>query len=583
MTKNANDKIWPVTGDISRSTIGSDNLSGSGLGPTLEITSVSQDQIDLSWTASAGMGILIERSTSSGGPFSTVYFADEETQSVKLFSHQPNTEYFFRARRISPAGVGSYGGIESDTTSAAIGTLYVDTAGNDTTGDGSIGSPYASIQKAHNESAPGYIININAGTYKESSFTPLGANPEYFSRPTGIYLSISGTATDPIIIQATTGDAVVIDQEYDALGFYTGSAESAGWADYIHIKDLEMRNCYHSAICMDDNGSNEEYDAPLNQASRGWVVENVRVYDTGEIAPGVNSAGMRLDSTRDLIVRNCIIDEVRYASNQTFTSPTWIYVENTGCILTYNQYDALVEFNQFSNCYNGWYVKNLASNIPTKPNIANTMRYNTFDNHNNAFQFNANNDAEDRQYHKMSCNIIKNVASMLYSHDSNDARQFLLRNNFVDYGTRGPSSPSISTGVAISIAGGAANDRELEITGNIFNNSSSDVNYAMNDTGNTTDIQEMNANVYVNGPNARFRYGALITNLATWQSTTDAQISDNDLDNGAISNQALNTVATNAGANDYTLPSGSNAISLLADGTNAGPYRYGNNTIIGNI
>jgi Protein of unknown function (DUF1565) len=51
--------------------------------------------------------------------------------------------------------------------SAGAATRYVATTGNDTTGDGSVGNPYATITKAHSVTVAGDLVSIAAGTYPE--------------------------------------------------------------------------------------------------------------------------------------------------------------------------------------------------------------------------------------------------------------------------------------------------------------------------------------------------------------------------------------------------------------------------------
>ncbi len=51
--------------------------------------------------------------------------------------------------------------------SASGADIYVDTTGSDTTGDGSSGNPYATIQKGVDEASDGDTINIADGTYTE--------------------------------------------------------------------------------------------------------------------------------------------------------------------------------------------------------------------------------------------------------------------------------------------------------------------------------------------------------------------------------------------------------------------------------
>lgn len=76
-------------------------------------------------------------------------------------------------------------------------TYYIDPAGNDTTGDGSIGNPWLTLDKAITSSIDNDIISVNDGTY--SSFVSLG-NSGYFG----------SVNTQDITIQATNGDSSLV-------------------------------------------------------------------------------------------------------------------------------------------------------------------------------------------------------------------------------------------------------------------------------------------------------------------------------------------------------------------------------------
>lgn len=78
------------------------------------------------------------------------------------------------------------------TPAPATGTLFVRKTGNDAN-PCSTGSPCLTVQRALNIAVPGDIVNIGAGTYRE---TPTPVN--------------SGTAGHPIIIQAASGATVII-------------------------------------------------------------------------------------------------------------------------------------------------------------------------------------------------------------------------------------------------------------------------------------------------------------------------------------------------------------------------------------
>ncbi len=85
------------------------------------------------------------------------------------------------------------GAIDAAPWRAALGDVYVDAAGSDVTGDGSVGAPYASVQRGVNGALPGEKILVAAGSYTA---------PVDFYYRSGLTLQGADKAT--VIFQPTT-------------------------------------------------------------------------------------------------------------------------------------------------------------------------------------------------------------------------------------------------------------------------------------------------------------------------------------------------------------------------------------------
>ena len=101
-----------------------------------------------------------------------------------------------------------------------MATFYIDPTGNDTTGNGSIGNPWASLYKACTEvSALGDIIHVNAGTYTEHTQCTLAAD-----------VSIEGVGDTSHIISHHQST-----ESYDALIYLESGSNSNQSISYIKL------------------------------------------------------------------------------------------------------------------------------------------------------------------------------------------------------------------------------------------------------------------------------------------------------------------------------------------------------------
>jgi hypothetical protein len=131
--------------------------------------------------------------------------------------------------------------------------IHVATWGDNTTGDGSPGNPYATIGRAALDAAPGSAIRVHSGTY-----------------PGGTYLSdLAGTEGAPIWIGGAPGEPrPVIDGSGEGLHLVR--------AKYVVIHDLEVRNTANNGINADDGG---DYGDPL--ATHHVTFRGLDIHDIG--------------------------------------------------------------------------------------------------------------------------------------------------------------------------------------------------------------------------------------------------------------------------------------------------------------
>jgi len=118
----------------------------------------------------------------------------------------------------------------------AWGTIkYVSTTGNDGTGDGSIGTPWATWQKGFSELSAGDTLYIRGGTYPPTGTL---ADGQY----AGVYISgVSGTLGNPITVINYPSEVPVLDG-INITNITTHYGIQLSDCDYWHIKGLTVTN-----------------------------------------------------------------------------------------------------------------------------------------------------------------------------------------------------------------------------------------------------------------------------------------------------------------------------------------------------
>ena len=220
--------------------------------------------------ASAGSGGTSSGGNSSGGNSSggaggSVGPAPEVTKFDILGSAPGSTlsDTLCAAHQKSPGcdlcdALGFYGDLECDSALVDAGLCkkadpdctpqtadyYVAPGGNDS-GDGSEGSPFATVQKAHDVAKPGDLIYLRGGTYKPTAKTVFKAE---------------GTAAQPIILRSYPGETPIIDAsqlpEGDTQGGSTPTWQFAG-AKYWQIRGpLQLTNGRGTGVSIEKDTQN---------------------------------------------------------------------------------------------------------------------------------------------------------------------------------------------------------------------------------------------------------------------------------------------------------------------------------------
>jgi hypothetical protein len=107
-----------------------------------------------------------------------------------------------------------------------VHTYHVSKTGNDTTGDGSAGKPWLTIQKAANTVVAGDTVYVHGGTYDEM-----------------VTITADGTSSNWITFMPNPGDTVIVNGTIGskANNFYLNSA------NYVRIKGFNCTNSYNDS------------------------------------------------------------------------------------------------------------------------------------------------------------------------------------------------------------------------------------------------------------------------------------------------------------------------------------------------
>lgn len=209
--------------------------------------------------------------------------------------------------------------------------IYVATTGNDTTGNGDVGTPYATIQKALDIATPGCNIIIRAGTYTEN-----------------VHTVRSGLAIAPITIKPYAGETVLVQH------VHTGAGTTIyGWYinhDYIIINGLGGTLTLdegHDTINVQDGDHNQFKNFTIQDSytegirlkgtSSYNIMDNLTITNTGN--GGGNGEGIYVGTGGG--TDDCNFNEIRNCDISVAT--------DGGIDLKENCHDNIVEDNEIYN------------------------------------------------------------------------------------------------------------------------------------------------------------------------------------------------------------------------------------------
>ena len=183
--------------------------------------------------------------------------------------------------------------------------IHVATDGDDSTGDGTPGNPFATIGHAVQDAVPGTAISVHAGTYSGGTFLT----------------DVAGTPTAPIWIGGAPGEARPL---------ISGGSQGMHLvrASYVVVHDLEVTGASANGINADDGG---DYGDPL--ASHHVVFRGVNIHDIGSSG---NQDCLKLSGLNDYWV----LDSEFESCGGSFSGSG---IDHVGC------HHGLIARNQFRN------------------------------------------------------------------------------------------------------------------------------------------------------------------------------------------------------------------------------------------
>jgi len=207
-------------------------------------------------------------------------------------------------------------------------TIYIATTGNDTTGDGSVGNPYLTLNKALTVASDGDEISCAAGTYDDDDITFPATNN----------ITVTGNGIGSTIFDGD-GDASSSERFMTISGSVTG----------VKIQDLTIQD-----MDVSDHG------AGIYLTTSGTITIEDVVFDNCDLkSSGDKGAGVYVSSSTTATIDRCL-----FKNNNTYNSSTsygaCIYTEGTTTIQNCLMYD---NNTNYSSTLNSGMIHNVTGTV----------------------------------------------------------------------------------------------------------------------------------------------------------------------------------------------------------------------------
>jgi hypothetical protein len=298
--------LFAAIPSLALAAVGDETTTGSlTLFPTIEcigVTAVYTGDNNLNNSA------VLQYRVSPSGTWKTApeMYADRSTKQFRgsIFWLNANTTYEVRVTFADADTVSGTNPVTGSTTTRndnpAIGTnyLYIATTGSDTTGDGTIGNPWRTIQKAAGVVNPGNTVLVRAGTYNES-----------------VTITRSGTAGSYITFMPYGSEVVTLNGNNSLTNtFYVNGA------DYIRIKGFNTTTYTGTSIYI----NNSDYA----------IVENCNITNPNTAGTGIQG-GVRMSAgTNNALIQYNTVT-VNVGPVNTITAITF-WQPGYGLVIRYN-------------------------------------------------------------------------------------------------------------------------------------------------------------------------------------------------------------------------------------------------------